>query len=184
MKKICSIILAMILIITPILQVSAYDIINEKKIAVKNILLTKSQLKKITKWEQYITAMDNFIAKIKNNQKKLNSIEYKLSTAINNIKSKQWAWITLSKKDSNLLKILSYTQARITFIQLDNLQKIEETWKEKLTKILEQVKNPDISQLDKEKLEDTVIKIQKKLLDQSKLTVNNIMWDFEEYWKN
>jgi hypothetical protein len=33
--------------------------------------------------------MDNFIAKIKNNQKKLNSIEYKLSTAINNIKSKQ-----------------------------------------------------------------------------------------------
>jgi hypothetical protein len=49
MKKICSIILAMILIITPILQVSAYDIINEKKIAVKNILLTKSQLKKITK---------------------------------------------------------------------------------------------------------------------------------------
>jgi hypothetical protein len=48
MKKFFSIIVATILTITPLLQVSAYDIMDEKKVAVKSILVTKSQLKKIS----------------------------------------------------------------------------------------------------------------------------------------
>jgi hypothetical protein len=48
MRKIVSLIIACIMAFSPILQVSADSILDEKKIAVKNILVTKSQLKKIS----------------------------------------------------------------------------------------------------------------------------------------
>jgi hypothetical protein len=48
MRKIVSLIITCILAISPILQVSANSIMDEKKAAVKNILVTKSQLKKIS----------------------------------------------------------------------------------------------------------------------------------------
>jgi hypothetical protein len=41
-------IIATILTVSPFLQVSAYDIMDEKKIAIKSILVSKSQLKKVS----------------------------------------------------------------------------------------------------------------------------------------
>jgi hypothetical protein len=58
---------------------------------------------------------------------------------------------------------------------LDNLQKIEEAKENKTLEVLNLVKNPDISESDKDKLEDAIIKIQKNILNQSKLSVDNIM---------
>ena len=48
MRKIVSLVIACILTVSPMLQVSANSIMDEKKIALKSILVTKSQLKKIS----------------------------------------------------------------------------------------------------------------------------------------
>jgi hypothetical protein len=58
---------------------------------------------------------------------------------------------------------------------LDHLQKIEEAKEDKMLEVLNTIENPDISESDKEKLEDVIIKIQRNLLNQSKLSVDNIM---------
>ena len=182
MKKIISMFIMLILILTPLLQVSAYDILNEKKIAVKNILVTKSELKKISKWEQYISAMDSFVDKIKTNPEKIEKMKSKIDNAVYTLESKEWYWETLSKKELQLLKILKYLQARLIFLHLDNLQKTEEASDKKIEEILNATKNPNISETDKKTLEDAIINIQKNFLKQSRLSVENIMWDFENYF--
>ena len=89
MKKILSLFIILLLIITPFTQVSANNILAEKKIAVKNILITKSELKKIPKGEKYIQAMDNFANKNKENIQKINTVKSKIDNAIYIIKSQE-----------------------------------------------------------------------------------------------
>lgn len=182
MKKICSILLSALLLLSPIFQVSAYDIIDDKKIAVKNILVTKSQLKKLKNWDEYINAMDNFAEKIKESEEKLDSIKIKINLAINKIESKKRQWNVLSRNETQLLSILKYLDARITFMQLDIKQKNENATEEKIQNILDTVNNPNINDSDKKKVEDAIITIQKNLLEKTKQSTKNILWDFEDYF--
>jgi hypothetical protein len=70
---------------------------------------------------------------------------------------------------------LGYLQARLHFTQLDLEQKIQEAEENKFEEILEEAKNPSISDSDKKKLESAIISIQKNLLEKSQQNVENII---------
>lgn len=182
MKKIVSFMLACILVFSPFLQVSANSILDEKKIAVKNILVTKNDLKKISNWEKYVLAMDSFVEKVKNNSVKVDTVKTKIDKAIYGLEWKQWSWKILSPKERQLITILKYLQARLDFVQLDNIQKQQEAEENKFKEILEESQNPTINDLDRKEIEKAIISIQKNLLEKSQQNIESILWDFEDYF--
>lgn len=177
LKKIVTFLLISVLCFGPLFQAHANGNIN-KNLAVKEILLTKNSLKKMRNWTKYINAMDQLSEQLKNNPERLEKTSKKVKKALEQLYIKS----TLSSKEMLIINILSYLDARITFIQLDNSQKKIEAQDEAINKILEAVKNPSISISDKEKLENAVMIIQKNLLDKTQQNVNNILWEFNSYF--
>ena len=186
MKKIVSLLLCLLIISSSFIQTFANsyyseNIITQKKSALKNIITTKNELQKISNWSKYITAMDNIANKIKSSSEKIEEMQNKIYTAISPLESKQWNWTELTSKETKILIILNYLDARLYFMQLDIMQTEADAEESQLAEVLEAVKNPSISDSDKEKLEKAFIVIQKNVLEKTKQNTYEILWDFEEY---
>lgn len=176
-KNIITVLLVALLVSTPIFQANAMSN-TSKNLAVKEILVSKSELSKVRNGAKYVKAMDALAEKLKNNPEKLEKVSQKINLALYKLDDKY----NLSTKEELLYKILRYLDARIEFIKLDNAQKLSEANEDIYNEILESVKNPDISDADKKALEKAVITIQTNLLEKTQQDINSIIWEFEQYF--
>ena len=84
---------------------------KSKKILVKELILSKTELNKSSKWRNYIKSIDLFIENNKNNSKKLTKLQKRLdSISITDIKN---------KRIKNTLQYLN-SRTKITLLNIDN----------------------------------------------------------------
>jgi hypothetical protein len=177
LKKIVTILLINLLTITPIFQVNALSN-SEKNIAIKQILISKNDLKKMKNWPKYIKTIDTLAEKLKKDPKRLDKVSTNIQNALIKLNDKQ----NLSSNEQLIYHILTYLDARIEFIKLDNTQELLDAEETAFNQILESVRNPNISESYKKALETAIINIQTNLLDKAQQDINSIIWEFETYF--
>ncbi len=190
LKKILSIItlLAILLVIvSPINVVAWIDVKNfveksNKTFFVKQVILSKIDLKKIKSWDIYKIKIDELIYKIKDNEKALNN----LSSKIIEIRA-QVSKLPTSTRTKKVSAILNYLDTkvnlekfRLSLKKSENLINEKNTTKDNLEKRLEEMQTSTLSKADTKKINDKIVQIQLNTLKQ----VNNkieILWkDFKK----
>lgn len=165
MKKVLALIVTLALFLN-IVSVSANVEIDssEKSKAVKQLIVSKSELKDSYKWKKYIEIVDKFIETNKNNEEKLEEIYNKINPLLEGSQIEK----------TETLNIIKYMNARVTISLIDLYEsKVEAT----VETIIES--NSTISDSDKKIIEDKIIELQLNALDKSIGLVENLTKEFE-----
>ncbi len=178
LQKIFSVITLSIFIFISVIQTSALDVnyeeYNYENVLIKEIIILKSDLKKIKSWDKFIKVINDLLIKKTNLEdlKKLQSKIYKIQNKLRN--SKQ------TSKIKNYILIINYFDKKISL----EIYKIEQAEKELILneaeKKLEQMKNPTLSDSDNKLVNDKLVQIQLNLLENFKSNLDSIITDFKE----
>jgi len=177
-KKLISILIVSIFSSVNIVWVWAIDYINEEynneNQLIKNVIISKIDLEKITNWKKYINSIDNFIGKIKNNKDKLENLQTKIYELENK-------YYTLKNdiKIKKLYILLSYLEAKVN-LELYKIKQNETNILEtELNKKIEEMKNSTLSESENKVVNDKLVKIQLNLLENTSNIFENIIKEFD-----
>jgi len=133
---------------------------QDKNKFVKQVIISKSELNKTSKWKKYVKTIDWFIKKNENNKSKLEKLNSRLEKVINSNKI----------KDKTIINVISYMYAKVNLALLELQNEI----------IVDEVIIEEISESDKKMVEDKIVKLQLNLLEKSENIMENILEEFED----
>lgn len=142
---------------------SAIDNSDPQKTEIlKQVYVDKYELGKIRNWKKYISQIDNLITKL--DYKKLQILEDRISKLKNSLSK------NTDSKSKNLLKILNYFSSKIDYSLYT--YEIENSF-------LDTVLNSNLSETEKQKVEDEIVKLQLNLFEKWISILENLKNDFE-----
>lgn len=168
-KIICSISILTLLLSQSLVAVG----FSQKEYLAKEKIMSRSALHKVIKWRSYSKSLDTLVEELKDDEAKMKQVEQKVEKIIVSLESKN----TRSTKEEKTLVLLDYLHASLEYqIFLSAEQKLNAI-DTKIENIINEVKNSDISQSEKQEVEDIFVDIQKSTIEDFQL----LYWEIEEY---
>ena len=152
---------------------------HEKNIILKEIIISKYRLSKITKWDFYVKKLNEIVFNLEK-AKELNKLK-----AVNKKIDKVVFWLTnrdeiISETEEKLLILLDYFKSRIklSIYLLENNEELLEEIKQE--ERLEEMYKSSLSETEKQKVEDEIIDFQLNLFNKTTDFFEILLDEFEQ----
>lgn len=171
-KIICSISILTLLLSQSLVAVG----FSQKEYLAKEKIMSRSALHKVIKGRSYSKSLDALVEKLKDDEEKMWQVNQKVEKIIASIEQKN----SISSKEEKTLVLLDYLHASLEYqIFLSAEQKLNAI-DTKIENIIDEVKNSDISENDKNQVEDIFVNIQKSSLDELQVLYSHLEKYIEE----
>ncbi|MDD3646686.1 MAG: hypothetical protein PHH06_04760 [Candidatus Gracilibacteria bacterium] len=135
---------------------------SQKSEILKQIYVNKYDLEKIRNGKKYVTQIDTLVTKL--DHKKLQILKDRILKLENSLSK------NTDSKSKDLLKLLNYFSSKIDYSLY--IYEIENSF-------LDTILNSDLSEAEKQKVEDEIVKLQLNLFEKGVDIIENIKDDFE-----